>query len=177
MDIQQIWNEYGSKLRSFLLTRVKRPEDADDLLQEILIKTHQNLSSLQDTKKFQSWLFQIARNTLTDYYRGHTMSGQALPEAIATDDPNNEPNIRQELSKCIQPFIQSLPEKYGDAVTAVDLQGISQKALAEELGLSHSAIKSRVQRGRQMLAELFKSCCSYELDARGNIMDFETGCC
>lgn len=72
-----------------------------------------------------------------------------------------------------------LPEKYRKAVEATDLKGASQKAHAEELGLPTSTVKSRVQRGRKMLGNLFHECCSYELDARGNIMDYTAGsdCC
>jgi RNA polymerase sigma-70 factor (ECF subfamily) len=79
MDIQIVWEKYGDRLRKFLLSRVKNPDDAEDLLQEILIKTHKNISSVKEPKKFQSWLFKVARNTLYDYYRkpqttlsGHT---------------------------------------------------------------------------------------------------------
>jgi RNA polymerase sigma-70 factor (ECF subfamily) len=83
------------------------------------------------------------------------------------------------LSKCIKPFINSLPEIYRDALETVDINGISQKALAKELGISHSAVKSRVQRGREMLAALFQSCCTYDLDSRGNIIDYHANpkCC
>ena len=68
-----------------------------------------------------------------------------------------------------------LPEKYRKAVEATDLKGASQKAHAEELGLPTSTVKSRVQRGRKMLGNLFHECCSYELDARGNIMVIRPG--
>jgi len=45
--------------------------------------------------------------------------------------------------------------------------------------LSHSAVKSRVQRGRQKLAEFFQECCTYEVDVRGNIIGYEakSKCC
>lgn len=72
-----------------------------------------------------------------------------------------------------------LPEKYREAIEAIDLKGKSQKDLAEELGLGHSTVKSRVQRGRAMLGELFNECCTYQLDARGNIIGYVDGedCC
>ncbi len=183
MDIEQIWNDYGNLLRRFLLSKVNNPEDAEDLLQEILIKTHKNMGSLKDPKKFKAWLFQIARNTLIDYYRkpSKTLSAQSIPELaeIIEDSAGAQEIMRLELSQCIKPFIDNLPKNYGEAVEAIDLQGISQKDLAQELGLSHSAIKSRVQRGRQKLSELFRECCTYEVDVRGNIISYEgkSECC
>jgi catechol 2,3-dioxygenase-like lactoylglutathione lyase family enzyme len=62
---------------------------------------------------------------------------------------------------------------------AVGLNRVSQKTFAKELGLSHSAIKSRVQRGREMLAALFQSYFTYDLDSRGEIIDYQASfkCC
>ncbi len=181
LDIQQVWRDYGDRLRRFLVSKVASPDDAEDLLQEVLIKTHRHLPTLNDPKKFQAWLFQIARNTLTDYYRKRhaPVSDQSLPEPAALENMENSGRVRQELSRCLQPFLKQLPKNYRAVVEAVDLKGQSQKALAEEWGLSHSAVKSRVQRGRNMLKDLFHACCTYQLDARGNIIDYEgkKDCC
>ncbi len=183
MNIEEIWNDYGNLLRGFLLSRVKSSEDAEDLLQEILIKIHTNLGSLKDSKKLKSWLFQIARNTLMDYYRkpSNSLSIESFPELsdLQEESLDAEGAALQELSQCIKPFIKNLPEKYGDVVDAIDIQGASQKELAKELGLSYSALKSRAQRGRQKLKELFQECCTYKMDARGNIMEYEnkSDCC
>ena len=178
MEFKQLWQEYRHQLRNFLLSKVKNPSDVDDLLQEILIKTYQKLNTVKEADKFSAWLFQIARNTLTDYYRkSHrdTSHQQIVEKAIFTDEESEQyEQVRRELTKCIRPFLQQLPPKYRDAIEAVDLQGMSQKALAIELQLSHSAIKSRVQRARHMLRELFHECCHYQLDVRGNLVDFES---
>ena len=93
--------------------------------------------------------------------------------ALVNDEPDPDEQVRQALANCIRPFLNQLPDKYREAVETVDLQGVSQKDLALDLGLSHSAIKSRVQRGRGMLKTLFQECCQYELDAQGNLVDFE----
>jgi len=183
MDVQRVWKEYGAQLRNFLASRVSTPEDAEDLLQEILIKTHKKLSSVKEPEKFKAWLFQVARNGLMDYYRKRrsTASEQNLPEheSLAQDSPDQVISVYAELSQCIKPFLGELPEKYRQAIEEVDLNGTSQKELAEGLGLSHSAVKSRVQRGRQLLKDLFETCCSYDLDARGNLMDYKenSDCC
>ncbi len=177
MEFKQLWQEYGNHLRGFLRSRVKNPADVDDLLQEILIKTYQHLTTVKEPEKFLSWLFQIARNTLIDYYRKSrvlTSRQDIIKGAILTDEePEQYEQIRRELTGCIRPFLNLLPEKYRDAIEMVDLQGISQKELAQKLGLSYSAVKSRVQRGRNMLKNKFHECCDYELDVRGNLIDYQ----
>ena len=79
----------------------------------------------------------------------------------------------------MKPFLMQLPEKYREAIEATDLKGTPQKDFAEELGIGHSTIKLRVQRGRAMLSDLFRECCTYQLDARGNIIGYTDGedCC
>lgn len=182
-QVQQVWVEYGSQLRLFLKRRVSNSEDAEDLFQEIFSKTHQHMKTIEDSDKIVAWVFQVARNILTDYYRKNSASAHHVDisefEEVLENPKSAEPSVHLELSQCLQPFLKQLPEKYREAVDAVDLKGISQKELAETLGLSHSAVKSRVQRGRQMLGELFRECCSFEVDVRGNVMDFErkSDCC
>jgi RNA polymerase sigma-70 factor (ECF subfamily) len=176
MEFKQLWQLYSDRLRQFLQSRVNNREDADDLLQEILIKTYQHLNTVEKPEKLLSWLFGIARNTLIDYYRqSHTETARQdmVKGAVSADEePEQYEQVRRELSDCIRPFLNQLPDKYREALLAVDLQGKSQKVLAQELGLSHSAVKSRVQRGRSMLKEKFHECCHYELDVRGNLVDY-----
>lgn len=180
MDIEQLWQDYQPQLRHFLQTRVHNPADVDDLLQDIWIKSYQRLGTVQQPSKIQVWLFQIARNSLIDYYRRpHPDRAEVDITHLPQLDNKVEDyeQIRQELARCIRPFIAQLPDKYREAVDWVDLQGKSQKVLAEELRLSHSAVKSRVQRGRCLLGSLFQACCQYQWDARGNPIEFDSESC
>ena len=78
-----------------------------------------------------------------------------------------------DLSHCIEPFLKVLPEELADLLRSIDLEGKSQKAYAQEMGISYSTLKSRVQKGRSELRGLFEGCCHYSLDKQGNIIDFE----
>lgn len=171
MNIEQLWQDYQPQLRHFLQARVQNSSDVDDLLQDIWVKSYQRLGTLQQPSKVQAWLFQIARHTLIDYYRKpHPERAEVdithLPQLDTKVEDYEQ--TRQALAHCIRPFMAQLPDKYREVVDLVDLQGKSQKVLAEELGLSHSAVKSRVQRGRRLLGSLFQDCCQYQWDARGN---------
>lgn len=176
MNIERLWQNYQQPLRHFLQTRVHNPADVDDLLQDILIKSYQRLGTIQQPSKVQAWLFQIARNTLIDYYRRPRPNRADVDITHLhqfNDKVEDYEQTRQELARCIRPLIDKLPDKYREAVDLVDLQGKSQKVLAAELGLSHSAVKSRVQRGRRLLGSLFQACCQYQLDVRGNPIAME----
>ena len=178
MDIEEIWEQFGHQLKMFVASRVQNPDVADELTQELLIKSYENISSLKDKEHVDAWLFRIARNTINDYYR-KKMEGKEitladienLVESLEYDSSTDL--TRVELSHCIQPFIDQLPEKYKQAIMAVDLEGYSQKSVAEQLGVSYSTIKSQTQRGRAKLKKLFKQCCDFTIDARGNVVDYK----
>lgn len=178
MDIEQVWSEFGHQLRGFIAARVPDSHIVDELTQELLIKSYQNLNSLQDEERVGAWLFRIARNVVNDYYRNKKSDEvnqhidiDNLVESLEQESP--EPSVHEELSKCVQPFIDQLPIKYRDTIMAVDLEGRSQKELAEQLGVSHSTIKSQTQRARTQLGVLFRRCCDFSIDARGNVVDYD----
>lgn len=178
MEIEDIWKQFGHRLQKFVEARVSDSHIAEELTQELLIKSYQNIDSLQEHERIEAWLFRIARNVINDYYRKKaTNKEDLLPEMDSLVDSVQEESTtnhtREELSNCIKPFIDQLSPKYRETIISVDLEGSSQKALADRLGVSHSTIKSQTQRGRSQLNKLFKQCCDFEIDARGNIIDYK----
>jgi len=178
VDIEEVWKEFGDRLRKFVEARVCDSHIAEELTQELLIRSYQNIDSLKEQDRVEAWLFRIARNVVNDYYRKKASDKEILhPEmdsfvtSIEEESPTSR--IRENLSQCIKPFIDQLPSKYRQTLTAVELEGSSQKALADRLGVSHATIKSQTQRGRAQLHKLLKRCCNFDIDARGNVVDYK----
>ena len=119
MNIEIIWLEYKAALKRFLHAKVANEADVEDLLQEILIKTHHNLNTLKDPKSVKSWLFQIANRTIIDFYRQ-----KEKVTALNTDDvlQLDENNAMSELSECILPFIKALPKAQASLLSAIDIE-------------------------------------------------------
>lgn len=174
LSLESVWGEYQSALKSFLHSKVSNPDDVDDLQQEILIKTHQNLATVKDADSVKSWLFQLANRTIIDFYRKRARY-QRDSEIQAEDlwFEQQEDLIEQEMAKCIQPFVNALPQEQAILLSEVDLKGASQKQLADKVGLSYSTLKSRVQKGRVELRKLFEECCTLQLDKNGSVIDCE----
>lgn len=176
LNLEQVWAEYQQTLKAFLHSKVSNTADVEDLLQEILIKTFQNLHKVQDASSVKSWLFQLANNTIIDFYRKHARQqrdSKIDAEDLWFADLDHNEEFKQKLSLCIEPFIQALPEQSASLLLAVDIKGQSQKALAEEQNVSYSTIKSRVQKSRGDLKNLFEQCCNLSLDKQGNVIDCE----
>ena len=82
---EKIWHEYQSRLAAFIRSKVAE-DVVDDLLQDVFMKIHLRIDSLKDDAKLEGWLYQITRNTITDYYRTKRIS-EDLPEWLDTIGP------------------------------------------------------------------------------------------
>ena len=168
---EKIWHEYQQKLLAFIRTKVNENDIAEDILQEVFIKIHSQISSLEEETKLRSWIYQITRNTIIDHYRTKKTQYD-LPEWLEQSEPDDEAIIRQELSLCLTPMIKRLPEKYRLAIQLSELEGKNQKEIAESENLSLSGAKSRVQRGIKLLKSLLYDCCTLEVNNYNHIIDY-----
>jgi RNA polymerase sigma-70 factor, ECF subfamily len=177
MDTKEIWNEFSKDLLKFIQRRVNSRFDAEDILQDVFRKIHDSIDGMKDENKVRAWVYQIARNAVTDYYRYSSKKQQS--EAPLEDDYDialeNEAadNLNQDVSRWLRCVIDDMDEKYREAITLTEFDGLTQKELAEKLGLSLSGAKSRVQRGREKLKEALLACCLLEIDRRGNVIDYQ----
>lgn len=169
---ENVWREFSDRLRGFIGQRVSSPADADDLLADVFVKVHTRIDSLEDEARLAPWLYQITRNTLTDYYRRRPATGESLAgvEAAAAEDDYDAAAV---ISTSLRQLVDRLPEKYRDALVLTEFEGRSQVDMAAELGLSASGAKSRVQRARAMLRDELLACCHFEFDRRGHVIDYE----
>ncbi|MEM7538202.1 MAG: sigma-70 family RNA polymerase sigma factor [Chloroflexota bacterium] len=65
---EEIWFDYQNKLSSFIRSRVDN-DAVEDILQDVFVKVYTRLDSLKENAKLESWLYQITRNAVVDYYR------------------------------------------------------------------------------------------------------------
>ncbi len=204
LSTEKVWEDFSSSLRAFIGRRVSNRSHVEDILQDIFVKIHKSISSIEDEAKLRSWVYQIARNTITDYYRKNRIKTEELiadhfpafieeerfsenqsedslrnqsenQSDISTEILSENPN--QEIASGLRNMIGQLPEKYAHALLMVEFEGVAQTELAERLGISVSGAKSRVQRGRQMLRDILMRCCHFEFDRFGTIIDYYPHCC
>src|SRR6185503_14296994 len=167
--LENIWHEFAVKLGQFIRARVVDPATAEDILQDVFVKIHSRLGQLKDPGKLQSWIYLITRNAIIDHYRTRketTEVPDSLPAEMAEDDPESEG-----LKAAFRRMIENLPEPYREAIVLTEFEGLTQKELADRIGISISGAKSRVQRGREQLKEMLLDCCRFEFDRRGRVID------
>src|SRR5262245_42337310 len=67
--VEQIWNEFSTRLGQFIRARVADPATAEDILHDVFVKFQGRLDEFRDPAKIQGWLFLVARNAIIDHYR------------------------------------------------------------------------------------------------------------
>ena len=176
-----IWEQVHNGLRAFIAKRVGSEAETEDLLQEVFLRVHRHVETLQEPDRMVSWVFQIARNAIIDHYRSAERRRE-LPAGLATEIERDrkamaieqdDSEAKYELSHCLRPMIDSLSAEYREAIMLVELEGLTNQDAANRLGLSVSGMKSRVQRGRQQLRKMLDECCLIELDRRRGVVEFE----
>jgi RNA polymerase sigma-70 factor (ECF subfamily) len=168
-----IWEEFRDSLKGFISARVQNQDDAEDILQDVFFKIHKKIDTLKDESRLPSWIYQITRNAIIDYYRSRKVTVE-LPETIKATEKKPPVSASTEIASCIKPLIEGLPEKYREAITLTELKGMTQIELSENLGLSLSGTKSRVQRARGKLKEELLECCHFEFDRRGTLLSYQS---
>lgn len=170
---------FQGELRGFIARRVPGP-DADDVLQDTLLRLHLGVGGLRDSERLAPWVYRVARNTILDHHR----RARARPRLVgeASEPPPEplpetpEPETRALLAACVEPFLHGLPEEQAQALRLTDLGGLSQAEAARQLGVPLPTLRARVQRGRRAMRQRFERCCAIAQDARGAPIEARPRC-
>lgn len=162
-------------VRAFVRRRVPHHQDAEDITQESLLRLYRSVEDLRDASALEGWMYRIARNAITDHYR----RAPRQPVPVAPDDlehaadhhTDEDQDSTDELAGCVHTLLARVPEDYRRALELTDLGDLTQRAAADQLGLSTSGMKSRVQRGRRLLRAEVKRCCEVTLSPSGALVD------
>ena len=164
--------EFVTKLRAFMRARVPDDATADDLTQETLLKVYRSRASLREGDRLEAWLYRIARRTLIDYYRARRPNAE-LPDILKSDSQDDVSAIRDAVLISTIRYMEELPEAYRVPLQLSELEDMPMPKIALHLGLSLTAVKSRVQRGRQLLKKKLQDCCRFEFDQHGIVIGWE----
>lgn len=172
MEIAGIYTEFHRSLLAYVRSKIRSKEDAEDIMQNVFTKISANANSLSEKEKIQNWLFIVTKNAVIDYYRTAAKKRSVeLSESISEQLLDEEgTDSTKGLDNCVSTMIALLPEEYSGIIEDAEIHGISQKELAEKYNMAYSSMRSRVQRGRERLKQLFYNCCSIKTDSHGNVL-------
>lgn len=162
-SIPLTWEEvarvYGRKIYNFAYRLTGNPDDAHDLVQEVLLRVHRGLSNYQPGS-FEGWLWRITRNAFLDDVRRQKRRPTApLPDEVdrwpvASTESVDTEYARISLGDDIQKALLELPIDFREAVVLCDVAGLSYEEIAQAVAVPIGTVRSRIHRGRKMLKEL-----------------------
>jgi RNA polymerase sigma-70 factor (ECF subfamily) len=141
----RLYERFAPMVHGLLLARV-RPQDADDLTQEVFLTAIQRLDSLRDARAFGGWIAAMARNAAVDLYRRSAATIE-LPEALGSPE---RPSA--EAAEALR-FIRELPEAYRETLILRLVEGLTGPEIAARTGLGAGSVRVNLHRGMKLLRE------------------------
>jgi RNA polymerase sigma-70 factor (ECF subfamily) len=124
--------------------------DAEDAVQEALVRAWRSLPRFREGSRFSTWLYRITVNCALDLRAARRADPSDLVAERA--DPR-DPFAARELSDDLQRALSAIEEPYRVAVVLFDVLGCSYAEIAEIIGVPEGTVKSRIFRGRRDLAQ------------------------
>lgn len=149
-------------VRRFARSLCATPQDAEDAAQEALIILYRKIGTLRASGALASWMFRIVRNECLRRARRMTRADAPLPDTAAPSPassavPSAEDEVMQRLeASAIATAIAALPEDQRRVLIMRDIQGYSGRMVADALGLSTAAMKSRLHRARTTVQQTLR---------------------
>ena len=173
--------KFQAPIRRYISSLVRDPAEADDLTQETFLRVFRKLETLQDEAKLSAWLYRIATNVCHDRYRqlsrrlrtvplessADDSSGVTPPALAAAGPPLDQLLEQEDMSACVQQYIEELPDSQRAVILLHDLAGMTNPEIAEMLGCSVGAAKIRLHRARTKLKSALENNCAFTTDRRG----------
>ncbi len=151
----------------FSLLVCGHPEDAEDVMQEALMRTYRHVGQIQDPRAFRTWLYSTVRNACLMKRRRHVgepahfvsldeepVRDDAGPTTIDVADPTrpvDERLIQDGVDSRLRAAMAALPPLYRMIVVMREMEGLSTRDVATVTGLSEANVKTRLHRARLML--------------------------
>ena len=149
-DLEQVMNAYGNMLFRLCIVMLGNSADAEDALQEVMLKYYRKAPTFTDEEHRKAWLLTVAGNQCKDMLRfrtKHPLTGDTdIYEYKSSDGENSG----------ILDALMTLPEKFRLVLILHYVEEYPVTDIAHMIGKTPSAVKMRLQKGRKLLAEVYR---------------------
>jgi RNA polymerase sigma-70 factor (ECF subfamily) len=174
LDSSTLFAEYYQRLYRYTLSLLHDPAEADDAVQETLVRAYRRLESLRDWNALTTWLYRIATHVCLDRIRQRARDKTigAVDNAdefdlVEADAPSLEQIVeRSDMSACVQRYLEGLSDSYRAVNWLHDLDSLTGPQIAEILGVSLATVKIRLHRARVRLRAQLEAGCAFGHDER-----------
>ncbi|MBN1766481.1 MAG: sigma-70 family RNA polymerase sigma factor [Sedimentisphaerales bacterium] len=180
----ELVRRHGDSLMGYLMRLCKDRHQAEDMFQESFSRAYQKAGLFKGRSSFKTWLYTIATNIVTDFYRKQggrpqtvslnqtqkTCDGKNCTEALMpltvhtnkTENPMETASLTEQKAQ-VQQALGQLPERQRTTVVLAYYQGLSYKEVAQVMGCSLGTVKTQMFRALRTLATLLPEVAGGEL--------------
>ena len=156
----------GPRLRTYLRRMVGNAADAEDLLQESLLRIARGLPDFEGRASVKNWSYRIASNVAIDFLRRSSRTRVISFEGTEAEEPESERDdedrlVLDEMNQCVRQVIDGLPPDYRAALVLHHLQGKTAAETAEILDITLANAKVRIHRAKARLREALQDECDF----------------
>jgi len=181
-----VYDEFHPKILPYV-RRMVGEQDAEGVTQVVFEKVHRRLDQFKGESSLATWIYRIATNSSLDRLKSaalrrsaagplapfplefvETVPGGAAGLAQKTQSPDQK-IIRDEMQSCIREFVDRLPEDYRTIIILNELEGFTNRELADILQISLTATKIRLHRARAQLKKGLEQGCDFYHDERSEL--------
>lgn len=156
----QLVERYQGKMMRYARRFLRTAEDAEDAVQEVFLKSFENLQSFDHARRFSPWIYRIAHNTLINALKKKGKDplpffdpDTLFPHPIAAERPDREHDAR-ELKETFERGFERLPAKYREPLHLYYFEELSYQEIADVLKIPLSTVGVRIMRGKESLQKM-----------------------
>lgn len=154
-EVVEVLTANHRRFLAFLERRVGSRELAEDILQDAFVRTLGREDRFDNDRSVVAWFYRVLRNAVVDHYRRRgTEQRLFAPDADGrqvVDPASEDPELFEEVCRCVRDLVSTLKPEYADAIRRVDLAGGTVAALAAEASITPNNAAVRLHRAHQAL--------------------------
>ncbi len=149
---------HKEKVRNLVYITLGKPDEVDDITQEVFITVFRKLGAFRYESQFSTWLYRVTVNKCRDHIRRYKIRNLFSSLSVENDIPVSETHNEgaYEVQEIVRQSIAKLPEKYRIPLILRDIEGLDYRQIAETLETEVGTVKSRIFRAREALKQMLE---------------------
>src|SRR5271170_8089229 len=164
----QVVIAYRKRILGTIARLIGRPEDVEDVAQEVFLRLYFSLDQLRTPEVFEPWLYRLTVNASYDYLRRQRRRNESrmadlseqqvmMADALAGGKQNSETQRKGEVRELVEELLDSVSSEDRILLTLKEVEGLSLKELEKIYSVNENALKVRLFRARQRVLKAFET--------------------
>lgn len=159
----ELMRRYSPKLFRYGKQFLRDIDNIEDVVQDVFIKTYQNINSFDATQRFSPWIYRIAHNTYINYIKKQNRGPLYLfdfdivmSHTVSEEDPIIKEREQKEIKEIVEKGLSQIEPKYREILVLYYIEDLSYKEIADILQVPIGTVGVRVMRAKKILKEKYK---------------------